>query len=134
MCREKTIDLNKRKMRFPKVSGIDSFWENSSSLKFKTKKMNRFARFFHSFFLRLYATLSRMGFLRSREGFYLTLNTLLTAATTSCGCGSEAISNDLAYGIGISTPVTRHTGASKWKKVSCSITRATISEPIPKTK
>jgi hypothetical protein len=69
--------------------------------------------------------------LRLTYFYFLVPKTLLTALMTSCFCGSAAISKDFVYGIGMSTPVTRHTGASKWKNVSCSIILAQISDPIP---
>lgn len=66
--------------------------------------------------------------------YFLPPKTLVTASTTSLACGSAFASNVLAYGMGTSTPATRQTGASKWKKVSSSITRAQISEPTPEIK
>ena len=45
--------------------------------------------------------------------YCVTPNNLLTAFTMSLICGKAAISSDFAYGIGVSTPVMRMTGASR---------------------
>lgn len=45
--------------------------------------------------------------------YCVTPNNLLTAFTMSFICGKAAISSDFAYGIGVSTPVIRITGASR---------------------
>lgn len=45
--------------------------------------------------------------------YCVTPKILLTAFTMSLICGKAAISSDFAYGIGVSTPAIRITGASR---------------------